>query len=146
MAIIELTLDQVERILPCAVEYTDIIPDMEFNADNYVNFWKSTLASGAGVIYVSEDDNGVVKGGIGGIKYPEPLSGRMTAVEMFWYTKKDSRGDGIKLYKKFENWARDSGCKRIAMIYLPCSMPEELSRFYSRLGFNLLEMHYEKSL
>jgi GNAT superfamily N-acetyltransferase len=70
----------------------------------------------------------------------------MTAVEMFWYTAKETRGDGIKLYLKFKKWAKDNGCKRLAMIYLPCSMPDKLKQFYESEGFSLLEMHYEVTL
>lgn len=143
--IYQATIYDLEKIIPCAVEYTDQIPGMEFNAEHYLSFWRGMLQSGVGTIFLSETD-GVINGGIGGIKYPEPLSGRMTAVEMFWYTAKETRGDGIKLYLKFKKWAKDNGCKRLAMIYLPCSMPDKLKQFYESEGFSLLEMHYEVTL
>ena len=143
--IYQATAQDVPKIIPCAVEYTDIIPGMEFNEKSYTSFWTNMLKGGNGVIFLSETD-GVVNGGIGGIMYPEPLSGRMTAVEMFWYTAKETRGDGIKLYLKFKKWAKENGCKRMAMIYLPCSMPEKLKTFYEAEGFSLLEMHYEVAL
>ncbi len=77
--IYQATVEDVYKILPCAVEYTDQIPGMEFDAEHYLTFWTNMLKSGLGVIYLSETD-GKVNGGIGGIKYPEPLSGRLTAV------------------------------------------------------------------
>ena len=143
--IYQATVNDVPKIIPCAREYTDIIPGMAFNADHYIKFWKNMLSGQNGVIFLSESE-GTVKGGIGGIRYPEPLSGRMTAVEMFWYTSKETRGDGMKLYLKFKKWAKDSGCSRLAMIYLPCSMPDKLKKFYESEGFSLIEMHYEVSL
>lgn len=144
--IIQASIDDIPRILECAIEYTNDIPGMEFNAEHYVAFWRSMLTSGAAAIFLSVDGEGRVKGGIGGIKYPQPLTGQLTAVEMFWYTKKDSRGDGVRLYKAFYYWAVESGCKKLAMIYLPCSMPDELHTFYTKQGFDLVEMHYERSL
>jgi GNAT superfamily N-acetyltransferase len=143
--IYQATVEDIPKIIPCAIEYTSIIPGMEFDADHYVKFWQNMLKSGIGTIYLSETD-GVINGGIGGIKYPEALSGRLTAVEMFWYTAKETRGDGIKLYLKFKKWAKESGCKRLAMIYLPCSMPDKLKDFYEKEGFSLTEMHYEVTL
>ncbi|ACH40479.1 MAG: hypothetical protein ACD_55C00094G0002 [uncultured bacterium] len=143
--IYQATVKDVPKIIPCAAEYTDIIPDMKFNPDHYVQFWQNMLKSGLGVIFLSEVD-GVVLGGIGGIKFPEALSGRMTAVEMFWYTAKETRGDGVKLYLKFKKWAKENGCERLAMIYLPCSMPDKLKAFYDKEGFSLIEMHYEMAL
>ena len=144
--IFQATIEDIPRILPCAREYTDIIPNMEFDAEHYVEFWKNMLTTGTGVIFLHENDDGEITGGIGGVKFPEALSGRLTAVEMFWYTAKGSRGAGVKLYCKFKEWAKSGRCKRLAMIYLPCSMPEELKRFYEREGLSLLEMHYEGEL
>jgi GNAT superfamily N-acetyltransferase len=135
----------ISRIIPCAIEYTDIIPEMEFNAGHYTTFWTNMLTVEAGVIFLSEK-NGIVEGGIGGIKFPEPLSGRLTAVECFWYMSEKSRGNGIKLYLKFKQWAKEQGCKRLAMIFLPCSMPDKLKKFYESEGFTLTEMHYEVTL
>ena len=136
--------EHIPLCVPLATEYTDIIPSMKFNPTHWVDFWQSQLKAGSGVVFLAEND-GIV-GGIGGIKYPCPLSGRMTAVEMFWYVTEKSRREGILLYKYFKNWARENGCERIAMIYLPCSMPEKLKRFYEREGLTLIEMHYEGTL
>lgn len=146
MALIQATQSDIPRILPCAREYTDIIPDMVFDADHYVKYWQRVLKSGLGVIYLDVDADGTVTGGIGGIAVAEPLSGRLTAIEMFWYTAQGRRGAGVKLYSRFKAWAREQGCTRLAMIYLPCSMPEELKRFYEREGLSLLECHYEGPL
>jgi GNAT superfamily N-acetyltransferase len=143
--IYQATIEDIPKIIPCAVEYTDQIPGMEFDAKHYVDFWRNMLTTGTGVIFLSETD-GVINGGIGGVKFPEALSGRLTAVEMFWYTAKETRGDGIKLYLKFKKWAKEAGCRRLAMIYLPCSMPEKLKTFYEKEGFSLIEMHYEMAL
>lgn len=146
MQIVELVPEQVESILPFITEFANIVPNVEFNSGNYIKFWRNALTSGLGVIFVSVDSQWVIKGGIGGIKYPELLTGNLMAVELFWYTKKDERGDGLRLYKKFEQWAKDQQCKKIAMIHLMCSMPAKLQHFYERSGFTLLEMHYEKVL
>lgn len=137
--------EELYALVPCAIEYTDKIPQMKFNANHWLPFWSRMIKSGDGVVFMDWQIDKIT-GGIGGIKYPCPLSGRMTAVEMFWYTAEANRGAGLRLYSKFKKWAIEQGCERIAMVYLPCSMPEKLKRFYEREGLSLIEMHYEGPL
>jgi hypothetical protein len=141
------TIAELHALVPCAVEYTNQIPEMEFNAEHWLPFWSRMLTSGNGVVFMDWKDEKSIYGGIGGIKAPCPLSGRLTAVEMFWYVHPEFRGNGLKLYLKFKQWAKENNCKRLAMVYLPCSMPEKLKRFFEeREKMSLVEMHYEVAL
>jgi GNAT superfamily N-acetyltransferase len=140
------TKADLPKILECSLEYTQAMPNnVKLNPDHLISSWERLLDLGIGVIYLAEE-NGEVIGGIGGVRHAELFTGNMTAVEMFWYMKEGKRGTGIKLFKMFEQWAKDNQCARVAMIYLPFSMPEKLDRFYTKNGYTLLEMHYEKEL
>ena len=146
MRLFKATVEDVPKILPCGVQYTNKIKDMPLDADHWLGTWREFIDAGTGVIYLAEDDNGFIVGGIGGICYPCLLTNRKTAVELFWYTDDEHRGEGVKLYNLFEQWARDEGCERMAMIYLPDSMPAKLDIFYRRKGYFLRECHYEKAI
>jgi len=140
------SIEDVPKIIPCAKEYTEAMPNnVILNPDHLIRHWVNFIQNGIGVIILAEED-GVVIGGIGGLKYPELFTGNLTAVETFWYTLEGKRGVGIKLFKLFEEWAKENDCRRIAMIYLPFSMPDKLDRFYTKNGYKLLEMHYEKEI
>jgi len=146
MNIYQAKRSDIPKIVPCSWEYTSMMPNnVKLDPDHLVACWERFFDSGIGVIYLAEENGGVI-GGIGGIKYQEIFTGNLTAVEMFWFISEGKRGAGIKLFKLYEQWAIDNGCKRIAMIYLPFSMPEKLERFYTLNGYRLLEMHYEKEL
>ena len=127
--------------------FTDNIPQCNFNEAHYQKAWEGFMSSGIGVIFLIEE-SGEILGGIGGVKFPEPLTGDMTAVEMFWYVKPCHRQslDGVKLLKCFERWAKAEKCKKVAMIHLMCSMPAKLEDFYIKNGYELIEKHYQKEL
>lgn len=131
-----------------ARQYTDIIPNCDYNHDHYAAELRRFISSGTGVIFYLEDDDGQIVGGIGGIKYPCLLTGKLTAVELFWYVDKERRSGtgGVRLFDAFEEWAKAHGCAKVAMVYLPCSMPERLYAFYERRGYRLAEMHFEKEI
>lgn len=143
MRIFKATVEDVPRILPLSIQYTDKIQDMPLDAEHWLDVWCSFLSSGTGVIYLQENDKNEIVGGIGGIYYPDLLTNRKTTVELFWYVDENTRGGGLKLYFKLKQWAKDHLCKRLAMIYLPDSMPEKLKTFYEREGGFLREYHYE---
>ena len=145
MKIIQATRDMIPQILECAIEYTNDIPHIKLDGEHFIRTVESLFDGGVGVIFLAVEDGRVI-GGIGGIKYPNLLTGVVTLSEIFWYVKKGERGCGVRLYKQFERYARENGCGNIMMAYLTCSMPEELKQFYIREGYTLTEMHFEKEL
>ncbi len=116
-----------------------------FDIERFVASWTQFIEAGLGVIFIL-DDGERTRGAIGGIKFPDLYSGALTGMEMFWHVSKDVRGQGLHLYKSFENWARENGCVLLQMVHLADSMPEKLERFYKRQGMQLMEVRYQKEL
>lgn len=107
--------------------------------------WTKFYGLGMGQIFKLEEDGKVV-GAIGGMIYPDPNDGDLVASEMFWFVEPEARGGGIRLFIAFENWAKERGAKRIAMIHLQSLAPEALERLYFRKGYRKTESHYFKTL
>jgi GNAT superfamily N-acetyltransferase len=134
--------------MECAREFTSIIPDCPLNAAHYGDVWRGFLNADIGAIFLLEDDNGNVVGGIGGVRHPDLLTGRVMAVEMFWYVREAHRMGmwPVRLLVEYERWAKSVGCYDVAMIHMECSMPERLKEFYTRRGYRLFETIYRKVL
>ncbi len=116
-----------------------------FQVDRFIELWTGLLASGTGIIFAYEGPDGWT-GAIGGIAYAEPYSGELIATEMFWFCREGHRGEGVKLYRAFEQWAKEWGCNQVRMVHLLDSMPEKLEKFYRHMGYTAAEVHYVKQL
>lgn len=116
-----------------------------FELDRFVAMWTALLGNGMGVIFLALEGEQIV-GALGGVSYPDQYSEKVIATEFFWHLNKSSRGGGVRLYKLFEDWARERGCNQIRMGYLVDSMPSKVATFYERMGFKPLEVHYAKDL
>lgn len=119
----------------------------KFEIDKFVTFWKNMIESGMGTI-IAAFDEGEPIGAIGGLAYPDPYSGEMTVQEFFWFVRPEHRGPaGLRLYFALEKWAKEEkGATVIRMAHLTDSMPEKLTRVYTRLGFEHAETVYSKDL
>lgn len=116
-----------------------------FDMQRFSAVWASLLGTGAGAIFLLLDDPGSeVLGALGGVVYPDPYSGDSIATEFFFFVREKSRGQGLKLYKLFEDWAKERGCLEVRMVHLTDLFPEQLDRLYRRLGFEPAEVHYVK--
>ena len=78
--------------------------------------------------------------------HPDIYGSDLVAEEFFWFVSESYRKDGIRLYRTFENWARERGAKTLQMVHLSDSMPDKLKKFYLRSGFAEIETRYAKSL
>jgi GNAT superfamily N-acetyltransferase len=116
--------------------------DMAYGAMSCLRY----MQDGSGAVFGLFDRNGEIIGGLGCIKGPELSSGIMVAVETFWFVTPGKRGNGLALVDAFEQWARDNGCVKAAMIHLVDSHPESLKRFYEMSGYVPVEVHYVKQL
>jgi GNAT superfamily N-acetyltransferase len=74
------------------------------------------------------------------------FSGLLTAQEVVWFVRKTHRGHGVKLFKRFEQWAHDCGCKYIAVSHLQNSMPALVGRFYENMGYYKVDVVYRKGI
>lgn len=148
MKLIKAGVDDVPRIMECAREFTSVIPDCQLDEAHYAESWRGFLNAGNGVILLLETAVGQVAGGLGGIVHPDLLSGKLNAVELFWYVKPEYRGGTwpVRLLREFEVWAATRGCDQVCMIHMECSMPARLKEFYLRSGYQLIETVYRKNL
>jgi len=88
-----------------------------------------------GVLFVG--DNGM----IGGLVFPHPFSGTKVFQELFW---RSHGGEGLKLLKAAEDYAREQGATRSIMIGID-TMPS-IDRLYARLNYEPMERLYSKEL
>jgi len=94
-----------------------------------------------GLVLVAERDGEVV-GMIGTIATLHPYSGRPVMAELFWWVEPDRRGCGARLLRMAEDWARRHGVGHSVMV----SPSPEVSAFYRRVGYELLEEQFIKAL
>jgi GNAT superfamily N-acetyltransferase len=141
------TVSDLPKIAPIAKEFFLASQFLRrFELDRFVQVWTSLIESGTGVIFATEDHSGEWSGAIGGMIYPDLYSGVLVATEFFWFVREGHRGQGIKLYKAFEAWARERECSEIRMVHLMDSMPDKLERFYRHYGYVPAEQLYTKEL
>lgn len=117
----------------------------KFNGQRFRTVWTEFLGKDNSVIFGFETDTGI-HGVIGGIFYPDINTGEQTANEFFWYVSPSYRGAGIKLLKKFENWAKEHNCKKIRMTHLLEGKMDALEDLYRKRGYRAVEMTYEKGV
>lgn len=140
-----------------AAKYNDIPRMVEmgtrFVAEHYPNQLASKpeamgklveqmIASDDALLLVSEDV--YVRGMIGIFLFHHPMSGELTASETFWWIDPESRGggDGVRLMRDAENWARERGAVRMQMI----APDDRVGEFYRRLGYGEVETTWQKEL
>jgi GNAT superfamily N-acetyltransferase len=141
------TIEDLPRLEACAREFYASSKFLDrFDLARFVGAWELWITAGMGAVFLAEE-NGEVIGALGGMVYPEPYSGALIATEFFWFVRDGHRGGpGLRLYKAFEQWAREKGCAHIRMVHLMDSMPEKLTKVYARLGFEAAEVHYTKDI
>ncbi|HSW48631.1 MAG TPA: GNAT family N-acetyltransferase [Bryobacteraceae bacterium] len=146
MPIRQATAADLPRMGGCAREFYASSRFLQgFDLDRFCAVWTELLANGTGVIFLLED-GGEVVGALGGVAYPDINSGELIATEFFWFIRDGARGQGLRLYRLFESWARERGCRQIRMVHLADLMPDKLDRVYRHLGFEPIEIHWAKEL
>lgn len=146
MRIFKAAIIDIPRIMECAREFCAVLGH-DFDEASYHKFWIKTIFDGNGDIFLLEHEGGVV-GGIGGIKSGQPLSGKLVAVELFWYVKEQYRHGlwPMRLLSEFERWSEECGCESINMIHMEKSMPDHLKKVYQRMGYELIETVHSKPI
>jgi GNAT superfamily N-acetyltransferase len=146
MEVRSLAVSELPRLAECAREFYQSSRFLRhFDMARFEQLWTGLLATGTGTIFALVDDGRIV-GTLGGVMYPETYSDELIAQEFFWFCQSEHRGQGLKLYRAFEQWARKGGCSQVRMAHLSDSMPEKLKRVYARLGFEEVETSYAKRL
>ena len=121
------------------------IYDEEYCPETVANMAEACI--NAGLMSVVDDD-GVV-GFACGMK--GPLLGNASVVcgiELAWWIDPKYRNEnhGVNLLMHLEQQARDAGIKYWNMVYMVSSMPDVVEKIYQKLGYNKIEVTYQKVL
>lgn len=114
-----------------------VVVDPERVAETVVN----VVRSPDGIVLVSGSDASI-SGMIAVIVYPHPFSGERIATELVWWVDPEARGDGIRLLRAAEAWAREVGAVRMQMV----APDERVGALYRRMGYEPVETSYQRSL
>ena len=132
--------NNIARFMKRFEKETDFVKvDVEHTRDKYINL----MNKGVATLFILEDNDGKMIGGLGCVVGDDLHTPRKIAVETYWLVDKNHRGGGIRLLKHFELWAENKGYIP-AMVHLTDSYPEELEHLYTRRGYKLIEKHYIK--
>jgi len=119
----------------------------EFDFDHFMVGLRLAESVGILGLWVLEEDEKIV-GAIGGMLAPNVFTGKMIAVESFWFvTEKCRRGiTGVRLLYAFIDWAVESKATAIHMAYMCNIHPEHMAKFYMTSGFFPHETMYVRYL
>lgn len=112
-----------------------------FDVNHTILFWQAFYRAGVGTVFVLEIDYQPV-GMLGAIAASSPHTPDKNATEMFWFVLPNFRGHGILLIEAFEKWAKECGCKYMALCYMESSMPEKLQAVYKRRKYKIAEVSW----
>ena len=92
-------------------------------------------------VFVAERAGEVV-GMLAMLVYPHPFSGARIAGELVWFTDPDQRGDGVKLLRAAEAWARTTDAVAVQMI----APTDRVGEFYRAMGYTPIETAYQRGI
>ena len=101
----------------------------------------SIIANESGAVFVSGSD-ATLTGMIALLAYDHPFSGERTAFEVVWYVEPEARGDGVRLLRAAEDWARREGITKMQMV----APNQRVGDFYTRMGYEFVESSFQRSL
>jgi GNAT superfamily N-acetyltransferase len=101
----------------------------------------SVLENPNGVVLVSGSDASVT-GMIAMLAYNHPFSGERTAFEVVWWVEPEARGDGVRLLRAAEDWAKEQGATAVQMV----APNDRVGALYQRLGYAPVETSFQRSL
>jgi GNAT superfamily N-acetyltransferase len=90
--------------------------------------------------------NGKCFGLLGGYEVPSPVGEDKIFQEMFWYIQPEYKGLGVKIYKLAEKELKRRGFNVLIMGCLINKYTHKFIKFYERIGYKPLEMHFIKRL
>jgi GNAT superfamily N-acetyltransferase len=141
---------EVHSICPIGREFTKINPHyrgLEFAEEAFVTQWKSLILTGVGRILVCRE-GGKVAGILGFYLLDDPFVGIKTAAEAFWFVLPEYRGSHVamSLFNEFEVMSAANGAEQLIMLHIVGEGLPDLSSFYTRNGYKLIESTYRKVL
>jgi GNAT superfamily N-acetyltransferase len=145
MKILQCSTDELLKLEDLAKQFIVLSSYPSFSWGRFISSWTDIINRGIGAIFVMYE-NAIPIGAIGGFAYPDLYSGEIIATEFMWFVEPKHRGHGLDLYFEFEKWAKEKNAKRIRMTHLCKVMPEGMKVLYSELGFEAIEVNYDKEL
>lgn len=114
-----------------------------FDAAATERFLRSMVVYPSALLLVSECDGQPVGFIAGAIGFGSTSSVRV-AVEHGWFAAPEAKGEGLKLLRAYEAWAKDNGCHYASM----CSPPQSdgVGKILSRSGYRCTEFTWAKAL
>lgn len=119
--------------------------DMRDLRKNFIPSWQNLIKKKIGKIFVMEKNEKII-GGMGFLITPDTEDGTLTCIGRFWYMDEKHRGEGVKVYRKVESYAKSVGCKKIIMGCLSFSHADKFKKLYTRMGFQENETSYIKHI
>jgi GNAT superfamily N-acetyltransferase len=122
-----------------STSYKDVL---SFNETQLATMMRRLIDTETGLLMVAESSH--IKGGIGMVVYRHPMSDELVSSEAFWWINKEDRSgfDAVRLVLKAEEWVKSKGARWAHMV----APDEKVGKFYERLGYTPLEMHYTKAV
>lgn len=90
--------------------------------------------------------NGSCEGILAGVEFKSMTSGQRIFQEIIWYVNKPFRRYGVKLLLEAQRLLKLNGINIMIMAVMENSKTEKIKRFYERLGFKPMEVHYMRNL
>lgn len=140
----EATVEDIDRIVTMGRRFLAETEYREVMAGDPVRMAETVrdlIAGDRGLLLVLDGDEGL-RGMIGVFAFEHPISGAVVASELFWWVEPETRGDGLKLLRGAERWARGVGASVLQMI----APNEKVARLYQAFGYVKVETLFQMRL
>jgi len=119
----------------------------ELNLQSISNFLDSCFMKDALVGWIYEKDN-EIHGGILFVLTPEIFTNKTILKELFWFVDPNKRNSWVayKLIKEAEKFAKENDIHIISMMHMKYPNPENLKKFYEKIGYNFVQAEYLKKI
>lgn len=138
------TLEDVPRLIEMGqrfVKETEYTGMVEATPEKIAQTVTAMLDSPANVVFVSAAGDSLT-GMLLAVVYEHPFSGDLIGSELVWWVEPEVRGEGLRLLRATEKWARDAGATRMQMV----APNERVAALYRRLGYVAMETAFQRSL
>lgn len=110
-----------------------------FDEARVAHVTRDLIANPDAALFVAERD-GLVTGMLAMLVYAHPFSGDRIAGEVVWFMDPAKRGDGVRLLKAAEAWAKTTDAVAVQMI----APTERVGDFYRAVGYAPVETAYQR--
>ena len=119
---------------------------IDFDPKGYAEFYTLALQNESMGIWLAEIEDKVV-GIVGAIAYPLYFNPNALVVqELWWWLDPAFRGEGNKMFKQIELWAKKRNASALFMIALEDDRAAKMEKVYQRAGFKPIERTFMKKV